>query len=152
MSLPLIEAVEGQPGITLARRQHGSPIEAGTVPQESVRVLSLQFTDWCLWYGTATERWWALSPTWCRQQIGLIEADTLGELVVRMQQIESCRPHLDPNWHSAFGVRRTRPRPRTDHEVAFPVPQPRSLRTEIAIEGSDEDGGATPGHARQRVH
>ncbi|MFF5207886.1 hypothetical protein [Streptosporangium sp. NPDC000396] len=68
MILSLLEAVVDRLGITPARRQQGSPIkEADTVPQEAVpqeaaRALALRSPGWCLWYGTATERWRALSP------------------------------------------------------------------------------------------
>ncbi|MEU8202720.1 hypothetical protein [Streptosporangium sp. NPDC049046] len=66
--------------------------EYGRVP----RALALRFTDWCLWYGKATRRWWALPPTWCRQRVGLLEADTPTELAAQIQHIEDFRLHLVP--------------------------------------------------------
>ncbi|WP_326641904.1 hypothetical protein OG884_03080 [Streptosporangium sp. NBC_01755] len=56
---------------------------------------ALRFTGWHLWYGKATSRYWALSPTWCREHIGLIEADTPAELAAQIQNIENYRPSTD---------------------------------------------------------
>ncbi|GAA3089741.1 hypothetical protein GCM10017600_45560 [Streptosporangium carneum] len=111
-----------------------------------MRALALRFTGWCLWYGVATGRWWALSPVWCRQRIGLIDTATLGELAVRIQRIEDSRPHLAP---CPRPVRRSRPVPGTGREAAFPAPRPRV--TEDTIERSDEGGGTASGHAHGRV-
>ncbi|MEV4529185.1 hypothetical protein [Streptosporangium sp. NPDC049304] len=43
-----------------AREEGTACDEHGRVP----RALALRFTGWCLWYGKATRRWWALPPTW----------------------------------------------------------------------------------------
>ncbi|MFF5248980.1 hypothetical protein ACFY3V_32265 [Streptosporangium sp. NPDC000095] len=73
--------------------------EPGDDPR-ALRTLTLRFPDWRPWYGHATGRWWALSPTRYRQRIGLIEADTPAELAARIQHIEDFHPHpeaLDRN-------------------------------------------------------
>ncbi|MEV8630653.1 hypothetical protein AB0395_03260 [Streptosporangium sp. NPDC051023] len=122
------------------------PGDANAVLREAVRALSLRFTGWCLWYGVATGRWWALSPIWCRRRIGLVDAATLGELAVRIQRIEDCRPHLDPYPRAA---RRLRPVPGGGREAVFPAPRPRTI--ENVTERSDEGGGTASGHAHGRV-
>ncbi|WP_436760962.1 hypothetical protein [Streptosporangium sp. V21-05] len=119
---------------------------------------TLRFTGWCLWYGEATERWWALSPAWCRERVGLIEADTDAELAARIRHIEDFRPHLIPDQHE----RLRRPLPRADHPIPASGPQPegpnRGVRVsggnqsaEIAGKGGDRDDRATPVRARRRV-
>ncbi|MEU8205871.1 hypothetical protein [Streptosporangium sp. NPDC049046] len=66
--------------------------EPGDDPR-ALRTLTLRFPDWRPWYGHATGRWWALSPTRYRQRIGLLEADTPAELAARIQHIEDFHPH-----------------------------------------------------------
>ncbi|MFI6449995.1 hypothetical protein ACIBF6_00425 [Streptosporangium amethystogenes] len=93
-------------------------------PVEETRALhkpALRFTGWHLWYGKATGRYWALSPTWCREHIGLIEADTPAELAAQIQNIENYRPRTDD-----------------------PVPSDESA-------GGDRDGSTTPGRTRRRA-
>ncbi|MEU8039378.1 hypothetical protein [Streptosporangium sp. NPDC049078] len=65
--------------------------EPGDDPR-ALRTLRLRFPDWRPWYGHATGRWWALSPTRYHQRIGLLEADTPAELAARMQHIEDFHP------------------------------------------------------------
>ncbi|MEU4536862.1 hypothetical protein AB0G15_18540 [Streptosporangium sp. NPDC023825] len=128
---------------------------------------ALRFTGWCLWYGKATERWWALSPAWCRERVGLVEADTFAELVARMRHIEDFRPHPASD---------QRERPRRPLPTTVPEPRPEGVdgtedvrfaerdaggETErdaeggksIAVtrKGGGRDGGATPLRARRRV-
>ncbi|MFB9249400.1 hypothetical protein ACFFWE_14245 [Sphaerisporangium melleum] len=53
-----------------------------------MRVLNRRFGGWSVWYGSATGRWWALAPRWGHGLVGLIEAGSAEELVLRMNQIE----------------------------------------------------------------
>ena len=91
--------------------------EPGDDPR-ALRTLTLRFPDWRPWYGHATGRWWALSPTRYRQRIGLVEADTPAELAARIQHIEDFHPHprTDPP-DNRQGPRGRRRRPaRRDHQ------------------------------------
>ncbi|MFF5110541.1 hypothetical protein [Streptosporangium sp. NPDC000509] len=85
MSAPPIEA-EAEADAEHLRHEPGDDPRA-------LRTLTLRFPDWRPWYGHATGRWWALSPTRYRQRIGLVEADTPAELAARMQHIEDFHPH-----------------------------------------------------------
>ncbi|GAA4205007.1 hypothetical protein GCM10022252_64840 [Streptosporangium oxazolinicum] len=120
--------------------------------------LAPRFTGWCPWYGEATERWWALSPTWCRERVGLIEADTSAELAARMRHIEGFRPHLVPDQHE----RLRSPLSRGDHPTPASEPQPevpgRGIKgsrnnqsAEITSKGGDRDDHTPPVRARRRV-
>ncbi|WP_326645268.1 hypothetical protein OG884_12645 [Streptosporangium sp. NBC_01755] len=120
--------------------------EPGEDPQ-ALRTLTLRFPAWCLWYGKATEQWWALSPARCRQHIGLIEADTPAELAAQMQHIEDFHPH--PEQHD----QPPHPLAGTDHRTAV-----RDIRvagggqsTKITSKGGDRDGRATPVRTRRRA-
>ncbi|MGW0589435.1 hypothetical protein [Streptosporangium sp. NPDC002607] len=117
------------------------------------RAPALRFTGWCFWYGKATGHWWALSPTWCRQRVGLIEADTPAELAAQMQHIEDFRLRLTPEGPS-------RPLPTSD----IPVPQDpsggsgRDVKVtgntgpnRIEGKGGDRDGSASPVRTRRRA-
>ncbi|MFJ2030764.1 hypothetical protein [Streptosporangium sp. NPDC087985] len=114
MSLSPVEDDPGYlPGSAPTGPQHDVSTQesphAEAVHPEAVRALRLRFPSWHPWYGRATGHWWALAPVWCRQHLGLIEADTLTELAAQLQQIEECRSHLTP---APSGVL-IRPRPRT---------------------------------------
>ncbi|MET8050837.1 hypothetical protein ABZU75_24875 [Streptosporangium sp. NPDC005286] len=114
----------------------------------ALHTLALRFTGWHLWYGKATGRYWALSPTWCREHIGLIEADTPTELAAQMQHIEDFRRHLAPG----------RPnRPLSTKEVPLP-----ESSTDIKVagntehnttehKGGDRDGSTPVVRARRRT-
>ncbi|MFF3443229.1 hypothetical protein [Streptosporangium sp. NPDC002721] len=125
---------------------------------------TLRFTGWCLWYGKATERWWVLSPAWCRERVGLIEAGTLSELVARMRHVEDFRPHLAPEQRE----RPRRPLPGTGRRTAVPEPRSEGVggTEDVRVAERDAEGGksiaitrkggggngrATPFRARRRV-
>ncbi|MEU4410599.1 hypothetical protein AB0F88_39360 [Streptosporangium sp. NPDC023963] len=170
MSPPPIEATGTT---TTAEKTENLPAHLSCEPDEDdTSALALRFTGWCLWYGKATERWWALSPAWCRERVGLVEADTFAELVARMRHIEDFRPHPASDQRE----RSRRPLPGTGRRTAVPEPRPESVdgtedvrfverdaggETErdagggksIAItrKGGDRDGRATPLRARRRV-
>ncbi|WP_440068800.1 hypothetical protein [Streptosporangium sp. OZ121] len=161
MSPPPVEATGTT---TTAETTENLPAPLSCEPgEDDTGAPTLRFTGWCLWYGKVTERWWALSPTWCRERVGLVEADTFAELVARMRHIEDFRPHLAPD-------QRERPRrlPGTGRRTAVPEPRPGGVDgTEdvrfaerdagggkgvaITRKGGDGDGGATPLRARRRV-
>ncbi|WP_440101739.1 hypothetical protein [Streptosporangium sp. H16] len=105
--------------------RHESAEETGADSQ-APHAPTPQFTGWHLWYGKATDRYWALSPAWCRERIGLIEADTPAELAAQIQNIENYRPKTDD-----------------------PVPSGESDTTEST--GGDRDGSAASGRARRRT-
>jgi|GEM_PF-5417630 len=69
-----------------------APTEETGTDHQAPHALALRFTGWHLWYGKATGRYWALSPAWCRERIGLIEATTPAELAAQIQNIESYHP------------------------------------------------------------
>ncbi|GAA0840988.1 hypothetical protein ACFQVD_39545 [Streptosporangium amethystogenes subsp. fukuiense] len=112
------------------------------------RALALRFTGWHFWYGKATGHWWALSPAWCRQHVGLIEADTPTELAAQMQHIENFCPHLAPGQpnHPLSRAEAPRPESSTDVKGARNPEQNRIART-----GGDRDGSTTPGRTRRRA-
>ncbi|MER5621957.1 hypothetical protein ABT061_13040 [Streptosporangium sp. NPDC002544] len=114
------------------------PGEEGSIPQ-ALRTLTLRFPAWCLWYGKATEQWWALSPARCRQRIGLIEADTPAELAARMQHIEDSHPH--PEQHDQPIS--------TDHRTA--VRDIRVAGDSQTSKGGDRDDRATAVRTRRRA-
>ncbi|MEV7969823.1 ATP-binding protein [Sphaerisporangium sp. NPDC088356] len=58
-----------------------------------VRMLNRRFAGWSVWYGSATGRWWALAPRWGHGLVGLVEAGTPEELVLRMNRIEQSHPY-----------------------------------------------------------
>ncbi|WP_329085410.1 hypothetical protein [Streptosporangium sp. NBC_01469] len=122
------------------------------------RAPALRFTGWCLWYGKATGHWWALSPTWCRERIGLIEADTPAELAAQIRHIEDFHLHLT----SDQPKRPPRPLPRADAQAPQPEgpdgengPDIRVAGTirlnRIEGKGGDRDGSATPVRTRRRT-
>ncbi|MFF5110013.1 hypothetical protein [Streptosporangium sp. NPDC000509] len=74
--------------------RHGPTEETGT-DHQAPHTPALRFFGWHLWYGKATGRYWALSPAWCRERIGLIEATTPAELAAQIQNIESYRPKTE---------------------------------------------------------
>ncbi|GAA3804093.1 hypothetical protein GCM10022226_24890 [Sphaerisporangium flaviroseum] len=67
-----------------------------------VRTLNRRFEGWSVWHGGATGRWWAVAPRWGHDLVGLVEAGTPEELVLRMNRIEqsspyaACDPSTDP--------------------------------------------------------
>ncbi|WP_329086650.1 hypothetical protein [Streptosporangium sp. NBC_01469] len=149
MSPPPVEAATGT-------TEH-LPAPLSYEPEEEDTVaLALRFADWCLWYGEATERWWALSPTWCRERVGLVEADTSAELAARIRHIEDFRPHLIPDRHQ-------RPRHPLSRAEQHPTARPEVLGGSVRVAGSDEstmgitgkggdrDGRAAPVRTRRRV-
>ncbi|MEU3165983.1 hypothetical protein [Streptosporangium sp. NPDC006930] len=105
--------------------------------------LTLRFPGWRPWYGHATGRWWALSPTRCRQRIGLVEADTPAELAARMQHIEDFRPHPEQHDQPAD----------TDHRTAVRDTEASGggQSTEITSKGGDRDDRTTAVRTRQRA-
>lgn len=129
--------------------------EVVTVGQ-ALRALALRFTGWCLWYGKATERWWALSPTWCRERVGLVEADTPAELAARMRHIEDFRPQLSPDQRE----RPRRPLLGADHSTAVAMSRHEdhgggsgkgTTSTELMDVGGDRDGDAPAVRTRRRT-
>ncbi|WP_030913868.1 hypothetical protein [Streptosporangium amethystogenes] len=111
----------------------------------ALHALALRFTGWLLWYGKATGRYWALSPIWCREHIGLIEADTPTELAAQMQHIEDFRRHLAPG------------RPLSKQEVPLPESSTdvkvagNTEHNGIESKGGDRDGSAPVVRARRRT-
>ncbi|WP_326644227.1 hypothetical protein OG884_09620 [Streptosporangium sp. NBC_01755] len=133
------------------------PCQAAELPQHTSRddgydraprALALRFTGWCLWYGKATGHWWALSPVWCRQRIGLIEADTPAELAAQMQHIENFHPHLAPDQPNRPLSTKEAPHPggSTDVKVAG-----NPEHNGIASTGGDRDGNAPAVRTRRRT-
>lgn len=67
-----------------------------------VRILNRRFEGWSVWHGGATGRWWAVAPRWSHGLVGLVEAGTTEELVLRMNRIEqshhpaACEQPADP--------------------------------------------------------
>ncbi|MFC4532725.1 hypothetical protein [Sphaerisporangium dianthi] len=55
-------------------------------------MLNRRFEGWSVWFGGATGRWWALAPRWGRGVVGLVEAGSAEELVLRINQVELAYP------------------------------------------------------------
>jgi len=70
---------------------HAADGEAGGSPEWPGERLS----EWIVWYGRATRRWWALPPERYRHTGSLIEAGGPGELAERIRQIEGVRSRFD---------------------------------------------------------
>lgn len=148
-------AVDNFPAPLWYEVRGGEREEVATVAQ-ALRALAPRFTGWCLWYGKATERWWALSPTWCRERVGLVEADNPAELAARMRHIEGFRPQLTPDQHE----RPQRPLSGTDHPMTVAVSRHEdhgggsdkgTTSTELTHEGGDRDGDAPAVRTRRRT-
>ncbi|MGJ6963444.1 hypothetical protein ACSDR0_16190 [Streptosporangium sp. G11] len=114
--------------------------------KDDLGTLALRFADWCLWYGKATERWWALSPAWCRERVGLVEADALAELAARMRHIEDFRPHPVPDQHEWP----RRPLSGAERPATTPEPRPEGLGGSIGDAGSDESTVSVTGRGGDR--
>ncbi|MEV4383301.1 hypothetical protein [Streptosporangium sp. NPDC049644] len=125
---------------TLSLEMENLRHEPGEDPR-ALRTLTLRFPDWRPWYGHATGRWWALSPTRYRQHIGLVEADTPAELAARMQHIEDFHPH--PEQPPGIDQQTTA----GDTGVAGG-----SQSTEITGKGGDRDDRTTAVRPRRRAH
>ncbi|MER6175604.1 hypothetical protein [Streptosporangium sp. NPDC001681] len=129
--------------------RHEPSEEAG-----ALHTLALRFTGWCLWYGKATGRYWALSPTWCREHIGLIEADTPTELAAQIQHIEDFRPHLAPDQSGRSLPRADLATPPLDHGGESSTDVKVAGNTEhngIKSKGGDRDGSTPVVRARRRT-
>jgi len=124
---------------TLSLEMENLRHEPGNDPR-ALHTLTLRFPDWRPWYGHATGRWWALSPTRYRQHVGLVEADTPAELAALIQHIEDFHPHPEQTHQTTNG----NPRAAEDTED--------NTGNETTGKGGDRDDRTTVVRTRRSAH